>query len=329
MDLNVLNKPAIASFATPVLDSLTAVEDLMRRQADGFHPDLVAALHHLLTSGGKRLRATLTVLSGQMLSAPRDPLLHLAGSIEMLHTATLVHDDLIDGALLRRGIPTLNARWSAGATILTGDFLFARAALLAAETQSIPAMQLFARTLSIIVNGEINQLFSSHCLASRENYEQRIYAKTASMFETAATAAALISGQNQSAIEKMRQFGYGLGMAFQIIDDILDFTSQQSTLGKPVGSDLRQGLVTLPALNFIQSHPNHPDACSLAQGQRLEEEQISNLVNAIRESQSIDQAYSEARQYIDQSLAALSSFPENQYRSSLMELAEYIVIRNF
>ncbi|HZU87516.1 MAG TPA: polyprenyl synthetase family protein [Anaerolineaceae bacterium] len=324
-----MNKSALASFSTPVLDGLNAVEDLMHHQADGFHPDLIAALHHLLSSGGKRIRATLTLLSGRMLGAPEDFLLNLAGSIELLHTATLVHDDLIDGALLRRGIPTLNVKWSAGATILTGDFLFARSAKLAAETKSIPAMQLFARTLSVIVNGEINQLFSSRCLASRADYEKRIYAKTASMFETATASAALISNLPDAKVEDMRKFGYGLGMAFQIIDDILDFTGQQSTLGKPVGGDLRQGLVTLPALYFLETYPNHPEASNLVQGKCLEDEQVANLVNAIRQSQAIDQAYAEARQYVDQSMSVLSAYPKSEYCDALAELAEYIVARNF
>jgi geranylgeranyl pyrophosphate synthase len=312
-----LNKSAIASFTTPVLDGLNAVEDL------------IAALYHLLSSGGKRIRATLTLLAGRMLGAPEQHLLSLAGSIELLHTATLVHDDLIDGALLRRGIPTLNVKWSAGATVLTGDFLFARAAKLAAETESIPAMQLFARTLSVIVNGEINQLFSSRCLASRADYEKRIYAKTASMFETATTSAAMISGLPEHKVEEIRQFGYGLGMAFQIIDDILDFTGQQSTLGKPVGSDLRQGLVTLPALYFLENHPRHPEGCLVVEGKCLEDEQISSLVAAIRESQAIEQAYTEARQYVDRSMEKLSLYPENEYRNALADLAEYIVARNF
>src|SRR5512135_900325 len=141
----------------------------MRAQADGHNTAVAAALHHLLSSGGKRIRVIVTLLTGKMLGADPDKLVTLAAAIESLHTATLVHDDLIDGALLRRGIATLNAQWTPAATVLTGDFIFAIAAKMAAETNSVATMHLFAETLAIIVNGEINQLFTSHGLASREN----------------------------------------------------------------------------------------------------------------------------------------------------------------
>src|SRR5450759_2356384 len=135
------------SFLVPVQEDIQAVEDLMRSQAEGRHPDLKAALDLLLSSGGKRIRPTLTLLSGKMLGAPDDRLITLAAAIELLHTATLVHDDLIDGSLLRRGIPTLNSKWTPAATVLTGDFIFARAAKLAADTGSVALMKVFATTL--------------------------------------------------------------------------------------------------------------------------------------------------------------------------------------
>ena len=161
MGISGLN--TVTSFFTPVQTQINQVEDLIRSQSVGYHADLVAALNHLLTSGGKRIRPTMILLLGRILRADSKNLLTLAAAIELLHTATLVHDDLIDGSLLRRGIPTLNSRWTPGATVLTGDFLFARAAKLAADTNSIPVMQVFAGILSTIVNGEISQLFTSRC----------------------------------------------------------------------------------------------------------------------------------------------------------------------
>jgi len=146
----------ILEFIQPDID---AVDRLMASQTDFNHPDLVSALSHILSSGGKRIRPAMTLLIGKHLGADSERLITLAAAIEMLHTATLVHDDLIDGSLLRRGIPTLNAKWTPGATVLTGDFIFARAAKLAADTGSLPVMTLFAQTLSTIVNGEIVQLF--------------------------------------------------------------------------------------------------------------------------------------------------------------------------
>src|SRR5450830_1413557 len=145
------------SFFSPVQDGLQETEALVRSQSYGAHPDLGAALEHLLSSGGKRIRPALALLVGQMLGAPRDKITTLAAAVELLHNATLVHDDLIDGALLRRGNPTLNARWAPPATVLTGDFIFARAAKLAADTDHLPLMKLFAETLAVIVNGELTQ----------------------------------------------------------------------------------------------------------------------------------------------------------------------------
>src|SRR5574340_107402 len=155
----------------------------MRSQAEGHHPDLRAALDHLVASGGKRIRPTLTILTGRMLGADEDRTVTLAAAIELLHTATLVHDDLIDGSLLRRGIPTLNSKWSPAATVLTGDFIFASAANMATRTNSLEVMGIFSRTLMTIVNGEVNQLFTSHCSTDINDYYHRIYAKTASLFE--------------------------------------------------------------------------------------------------------------------------------------------------
>src|SRR3989337_3925810 len=196
----------------------------MRAMSNGHHPDLKKALDHLLSSGGKRIRPAVALLTGGMLGADPGRLIALAAAIEMLHTATLVHDDLIDGSLLRRGNPTLNAHWTPAATVLTGDFIFARAAKLAASTDCLPLMKLFAETLAVIVNGELTQLFSSRGIASREDYDKRIYAKTASLFEMSSRAAAMISPVEEAVVENMLKFGRNIGMAFQIVDDILDFT---------------------------------------------------------------------------------------------------------
>ena len=316
-----------ASFLIPVQEDIRAVETLMRSQADEHHPDLNTALDLLLSSGGKRIRPSITLLIGKMLGASRDRLITLSAAIELLHTATLVHDDLIDGSLLRRGMATLNSQWSPGATVLTGDFLFARAAVLAADTKSIPVMKIFSNTLSVIVNGEITQLFASRCKVSREDYFKRIYAKTASLFETSACTAAMISPVDENTVDAMRNYGYQIGMAFQIVDDILDFTGDQSTVGKPVGSDLRQGLITLPALIYIENQPNDPDAQALYNGECLNDDQINRLVSSIHNSKAVQISLDEACNYVQLALNVIRRQPNNPLRKSLEELAEYIVQR--
>jgi geranylgeranyl pyrophosphate synthase len=315
------------TFITPVSEEIKLVEDRMRAQAAEAHPDLRAALEHLLKAGGKRVRPTLGLLVGNMLGAPLEKLVTLGAAVEMLHTATLVHDDLIDGSLLRRGMPTLNARWSPPATVLTGDFLFARAAITAAETDHLPLMKLFSETLATIVNGELTQMFTSRGLINRDNYYKRIYAKTASLFEMTARASAMMSPVEEIVVESMRDFGYQIGMAFQIVDDILDFNGDQSAVGKPLGSDLLNGLVTLPAIYYAEANPEDTDVLSLPNGGWTHNENMTRLVNNIRASNATKKAMLEADQHVDRALACLESFETCAERDALENLAKYIVDR--
>jgi geranylgeranyl pyrophosphate synthase len=316
------------TFFTSVQDQLQFVEQRIREQAgEDHHPDLRSALGHLLSAGGKRIRPTLGLLVGNMLGAPEEKLITLGASVELLHTATLVHDDLIDGALLRRGMPTLNARWSPAATVLTGDFLFARAAKLAAETDYLPLMKLFAETLATIVNGELTQMFSARGVIERDNYYQRIYAKTASLFEMASLAASMVATEDEEMRESMRVFGYEVGMAFQIVDDILDFTGDQSAVGKPIGSDLLNGLVTLPAIYYAEANPRNADVLSLPEGGWKDTERVQRLVDNIRQSEATPQAMDEARQAVSRALKALSDAPISSEREALENLAKFIVDR--
>lgn len=317
------------NFYIPIQERIKKVEERMLAQSEGHHPDLGAALKHLLSSGGKRIRPSVALLTGGMLGGDPDRLITLGAAIELLHTATLVHDDLIDGALLRRGIATINSQWSPAATVLTGDFIFAQAAKLASETDSVDVMHLFAETLSAIVNGELTQLFSSRGLASRDDYYHRIYEKTASMFELATAAAAMLSPVDSDHMERVRRFGYEIGMAFQVVDDILDFTGEAATVGKPVASDLRQGLITLPALHYLEANPGDPELESIIAGKPISEERLNHLVSSIRKSGAIQKSADEARHFVQCSLDILKEEPESIERDALEDLAEYIVRRHF
>ena len=300
----------------------------MRIQADDHHPQMVSALNQLLDSGGKRIRPALVLLTGGMLGTDIEKLVLLAAAVELLHTATLVHDDLIDGSLIRRGYPTLNAKWTAAATVLTGDFLFAQAANLAADTESPAMLHLFAQTLATIVNGEVTQMFSGRGHTDRQDYYRRIYAKTASLFETSTTAVAILSKSPSEIKEKIRRYGYEVGMAFQIMDDILDFTGEQATLGKPVASDLRQGLITLPSLYYIEAHSDDLNMKNVLASDPCEESCIQKLLISIRESGAIERSQAEADQHIDRALEALVGLPDCVEQRSLEDLAKYIIRRN-
>jgi geranylgeranyl pyrophosphate synthase len=325
----VISTLSTSDIFAPIQPDLQAVEAKMREAAlDNQHPALTSALEHLLASGGKRVRPAVALLSARLFDAEPGRAVSLAAAIEMLHTATLVHDDLIDGSLLRRGLPTLNAQWTPGATVLTGDFLFARAAELASETDSVRVMGVFSRTLMIIVNGEINQMFVGRGEALREGYLRRIYAKTASLFAVAAEAAAILGEADERTITAMRFFGREVGMAFQIVDDILDFTGDEARLGKPVGSDLRQGLFTLPVLYYMEQNPDDRDIIALLNGRTADGERVERVVRAVRDSGAISLALNEAKAYVARARGTLATMPDNVYRQALMDLGDYFVSRN-
>ena len=317
-----------ATFYTPVQNSILKVESRMREVTNGHHPDLGAALEHLLSSGGKRVRPAVALLTGGMLGADHEKTISLAASIELLHTATLVHDDLIDGALLRRGLPTLNAQWTPGATVLTGDFIFACAAILAARTDSVELMHKFAETLATIVNGEITQMFKRHDDGYYDEYLKRIYAKTGSLFVLATTAPAILSPIRESTYEAAKHFGYGIGMAFQIIDDVLDFTGDQSAVGKPVANDLRQGLVTLPTIYYRKSNPDDQNLDTLLCGKNIDNESLNQLVSSIQSSGAVEKSTAKAQEYVDQALDALNELPLTPERQALESLSDYIIDRH-
>jgi len=317
------------NFVEYVQNDLKALDELMRKQTGAeYHADLRAAFEHLLSAGGKRIRPIIVFLSGGLIGAEKERLITLAGAIEMLHTATLVHDDLIDGSLLRRGIPTLNARWSPAATVLTGDFLFGRAAKLAAEVNDLPLMKMFAETLTIIVNGEISQMFLSKGVIDRKNYYHRIYAKTGSLFELSAYGAALIGTEDEEAREAFKQFGYELGIAFQIMDDVLDFNGEMVKIGKPVGGDLLNGLVTLPTIYYAESHPDDPEVKILSEGGWGNREKMEILVKTISESKAIEYSINEAKEHVQKGLEAISSFSGRAEYALLKDLADYVVDRS-
>jgi len=313
-------------FIESIEEDIAQVEERMLSRSSGYHQELEAALKHLLSSGGKRVRPMVAVLTGTLLGAEKDKLITLGASIELLHTATLVHDDLIDGALLRRGNPTLNSNWSPAATVLTGDYIFAQAAELAAEIGSTQVMSLFAQTLTTIVNGEVRQLFSRKGITTREEYFRRIYEKTGSMFVLATHAAAQLSGAKGSEIEAAKSYGHEVGKAFQIVDDILDFTGDETRLGKPIGGDLQQGVLTLPTLYFTEENPDHPELKAVMNG-KGKSDLIEKVITDIKNSRAIHRALEDARLYAGRAVEALDGLPPGEDRDALRELAEFVVER--
>jgi len=316
------------SFYRLVQDDLARVEAVLGERPPGQHSAIGDALEYLIGRGGKRVRPILVLLSAYLCGANLEEAILAAAGAEMLHTATLIHDDLIDGSLMRRGAETLNSRWSPGATVLTGDYAFARAAHLIASTGSPLLTRRFAETLMVICNGEIRQMFDRRRgVGTREEYEQRIYAKTASLIALSAEAGAILAEAEEEINQALRTYGEQLGLAFQIVDDILDFVADEETLGKPVGSDLRQGLVTLPVLLFLEENPGHPVVQAALESPSRET--VAAAVQVIAASPAIDAALADARRRIDRAVDALTSLPPGPYRAALEDLARFVVERRF
>jgi geranylgeranyl pyrophosphate synthase len=313
-----------------VQDELLDVEKKMKAVAIGQVPELSDVVDYLIASGGKRLRPALTMISSHFYPAEYDKVVCLAAAVEMLHTATLVHDDLIDNALLRRGHPTLNASLSPGATILTGDFLFGWAANLAAETNHPGVISVFAQTLMTIVGGELQQYFHQRRMQppTREEYFQRIYSKTASLFASAAQTGAMISNAPADTINGLREYGENLGLAFQIMDDILDFSGDKERLGKPIANDMRQGVITLPVLYYMEMDGTNSTLAKAIKHEPLSDAEVDAFLVEIQQSGAIISARQEAVRLVKKAQESLAILPDNRYKETLYYLAEFAASRD-
>ncbi len=312
-----------------VLDDLERVEELLRERDPEQHEVIAAEVARLLAGGGKRLRPTLVLLSASLCGAETNGAIYAAAAVELLHTATLVHDDLIDRSPVRRGVHTMNSHRSPRTTVITGDYFFARAAYLASQTDSVRLMKRFAETLMTICGGEVRQMFNGRDgQVTRGEYERRIYAKTASLISMAAQAGASLADVSAEEGEALATYGDSLGLAFQIVDDVLDFIADETTLGKPVGGDLSQGLVTLPVLLFLEEYPDDVTV-RRALGTGRTKERVDEAVAAVAGSPAIERALDVAREHAQTARMALGAFADSPHRDGLLALVDFTVHRRF
>jgi geranylgeranyl pyrophosphate synthase len=278
-------------------------------------------------SGGKCIRPALVILVGRLFSAEAAPFHKLAAAVEVLHTATLIHDDLVDGAALRRGRETLHTSWSAGVTVLVGDALLAQTAALVAELDRPQILGVFADALRAMSAGEIEQLLTAgKARHSREDYYRRIEAKTASLCAAATEMASILAEADEAQTAALRRFGWELGIAFQMADDVLDFVGDEAQLGKPAGSDLRQGLVTLPTICYLERASDSTVVDAVLAG-RGDEKLVRTAIETIRASGAVAAALEEARLHARQGQKALAPLPDGVSRQTLLALIEYAVKR--
>ncbi len=321
----------VLPFLEVIRKELEKVEELIFSEIDLSYRPLTDSVEAILRSGGKRLRPALTILASKLYPSDGEKPVLAAAAMELLHTATLIHDDLIDQSPTRRGTPTLNSLWPPAAVVLTGDHVFARAAYLAAMTGSPRVVGIFARALKTICDGEIRQLFGAFGWPQDySDYYFRIYAKTSSLFEASAEIGGVLSNAPEEAILALKEYGKNLGNAFQIVDDVLDFTGDEETMGKPAGSDLRQGIVTLPVLYFVESGGDESLVVrALKAGPEERARAVRELVERVRNSAAIELSIKKAREFVEKAMEAISSLPENPYRAALVALADFAVERNY
>jgi geranylgeranyl pyrophosphate synthase len=252
----------------------------------------------------------------------------MATALEILHTATLVHDDAIDHSLVRRGKPTVNRLWGEEQAILLGDYLFAEAGSLTASTNNLRAVKLFASTLKTISSGELDQAVSAFSAnQSLDQYYRRIARKTATLFTTSTESGSVLSGAPESSIQMLVEYGHNLGIAFQIVDDLLDFVGTEKQLGKPTGSDLAQGTLTLPVLLLLQRRPQESALQDLFRS-RGDASSVRAVTEMVQNSPEIlKECYDTASSYCDRAVDSLEGLPDNEARRSLADLSRYVVGR--
>jgi geranylgeranyl pyrophosphate synthase len=310
---------------------LARVESQISSVTEVDFPELAELLSHILL-GGKAIRPALTLLSGKFYDYNLDLLLPMATSVELMHTSTLVHDDAIDKSTVRRGRPTINSIWGEDRAVLLGDYLFAKAGEFAALTGNLRVIRLFARTLQIISSGELKQTFDAFSLEQTlDQYLEKISSKTASLFSLATESGAILSQAPEESVQVLKDYGGNLGIAFQIVDDVLDFISTEEELGKPTGSDLAQGTLTLPAMLLLERYPQDNPVKELFGNRDMPEgdkqAKIDRAMELVRQSSIVDECYRVASDYCAKACSNLGLLPDSAGRQVLVEVADYVVSR--
>lgn len=310
---------------------LEQVDTTFKERATSGLDILNSASMHALGSPGKRLRTALTLLSGKLNTYRFEKLLLLSVAFEMTHLATLIHDDIIDKAATRRGNPTVNALWGDQVAILLGDYYFAKTAGLIADIEDPRIDHLFSDTVATVCEGTILELMTAgQASLSLQSYYEKISRKTACLIAACCKGGAIISGASEKEIELLYTYGLNLGIAFQIIDDILDYTEDQSTIGKPAGNDLRQGMVTLPLIYALQTQSQNgylQQVQRLLNGSDHNEEEIREVIAWVLEGGNVERAQKDAYAYADKAREALYQFPASANRALLDELIDFVVRR--
>ncbi|MDE2487688.1 MAG: polyprenyl synthetase family protein [Alphaproteobacteria bacterium] len=309
---------------------MAAVDALIRKHMDSPVPVIPALADHLIAGSAKRLRPLLTISAARLAGARDDACLKLAAAVEFIHTATLLHDDVVDSSQLRRGRVAAHLIWGAPSSVLVGDFLFARAFELMVGAGSMPALEILARASRVIAEGEVLQLTRAHDMdLTQEVYLEIIRAKTAELFAAAAESGAVSAGAAPERCRALRQFGQDLGIAFQLVDDALDYSGASGELGKNPGDDFREGKATLPLLlSMARTGAKEREFWTRTIDRREQAEgDFERVRELMRQTGALEATLDLAASYAQSAKAALADFGANPWRPALEDLADFAVMR--
>ncbi|MBB72154.1 MAG: octaprenyl diphosphate synthase [Legionellales bacterium] len=313
-----------------VADDMQAVDNLINQHLASDILLIDQLGHYITRSGGKRVRPMLVLLSARAFGYQGDKHIDLAAITEFIHTATLLHDDVVDASELRRGHETANAIWGNEASVLVGDFLFSRAFQMMANVQSLRVMEILANASNTIAEGEVLQLMNCHNPeTTTEQYMDVIKAKTATLFAAASHLGAVISEQSIETQHAMAQYGMAIGCAFQLVDDVLDYSSDAETLGKNLGDDLAEGKPTLPLIYAMHKGSEAERALIVAAVKAGDITKLPDIQAVIASTQAIEYTYAAAEKQVGMAKHALTDVPDSAFKEALSALADFTLRRKF
>jgi octaprenyl-diphosphate synthase len=325
-------KPSVAALSALVGDDLKHVNALILRRMDSPVALIPQVAGHIIAAGGKRLRPMLTLASARMCGYGGKRHVALAACVEFIHTATLLHDDVVDASDLRRGLATANSVWGNKSSVLVGDFLFSRAFQIMVEDGSLEVLRILANASAVIAEGEVLQLTTANDTETTENaYLEVIRAKTATLFAAACRVGAVVADRPRVEADALDSFGLNLGIAFQLVDDMLDYAADQRTLGKSVGDDFRDGKITLPVvLAFLRGDDEERRFWRrVMEDQEQSEDDLAHAIQLMEKHGSLRDTVERARHYGAIARDALGLFADGPEKRALIELIQFAIHRAY
>jgi len=324
------NKPSLNRLQNLVADDLIKVNKVIIDRMDSRVPLIPQLAGHIVASGGKRLRPLMTLASAKMCGYSGDRHIQLAACVEFIHTATLLHDDVVDESDLRRGNATANALWGNQASVLVGDFLFSRAFQLMVRDGSLRVLDILSTASAVIAEGEVLQLITANDTATSEDaYLEVISSKTAALFSAACRIGAVVSDRPKAEEKALESYGRNLGIAFQLVDDVLDFSAKQAELGKTVGDDFREGKITLPIILAFRRGNDEERAFWNRTLEELDQQEgdLERAMSLLQNHGALDDTIERARHYGAMARDALGYFPQSEEQQALVDVVDFCIER--